>query len=289
MPVTKPALGEFLRSRRARLTPEAAGIVSYGARRVPGLRREELAQLAGVSATYYTRLEQGQSTNASRSVIEAIARALQLDDDERTHLLDLAVPAQGGAVGRPRRPRPDAAGPSTLHLVAAMRDVPAVVLGRRTEVLAWNPLAHRLLAGHYDGAAPERPADRPNLTRMLFLDPHTRELYRDWESEAARAIASLRLVAGRFPDDRPLEELVGELSVKSPEFSALWSKHPVANCVSGTKLLHHPEVGDLDLEFQALQLPDDSGQRLLTYVAEPGGESAAGLALLGLTAPRVLS
>jgi hypothetical protein len=169
---------------------------------------------------------------------------------------------------------------STLHLVAAMRDVPAVVLDRRTGVLAWNALGHRLLAGHYDAAAAERPADRPNLTRMLFLDAHTRDLYRDWPAEAARAIASLRLVAGRFPDDRPLEELVGELSVKSPDFAALWGKQAVANCVSGTKLLHHPEVGDLDLEFQALQLPDDSGQRLLTYVAAPGTASADALTLL---------
>jgi transcriptional regulator with XRE-family HTH domain len=272
-----PALGAFLRSRRGRLTPEAAGIVSFGARRVPGLRREELAQLAGVSATYYTRLEQGQSANASPSVLEALARALQLDDDERAHLLHLAQPAVSA---RPRRPRPEAARPSTLHLLTAMTEVPAVVLGRRTEVLAWNALGHRLLAGHYDAAAPERPADRPNLTRMLFLDAHTRDLYRSWSTEASRAVASLRLVAGRFSDDRPLEELVGELSVKSPDFAALWSRQSVESCVSGTKLLHHPEVGDLDLEFQALQLPDDSGQRLLTYVAPPGSASAAGLALL---------
>ncbi|WP_051223574.1 helix-turn-helix transcriptional regulator [Conexibacter woesei] len=271
-------LGEFLRSRRARLTPEAVGLVSYGARRVPGLRREELAQLAGVSATYYTRLEQGLSTNAGRSVIEAIARALQLDDDERAHLFDLAGPA--GSAPRPRRPRPETASASTLHLVAAMRDVPAVVLGRRTEVLAWNALGHRLLAGHYDVAAPERSRERPNLTRMLFLDAHTRELYRDWTTEATRAIASLRLVVGRFPDDRLLEELVGELSVRSDAFAALWGRQAVANCISGTKLLHHPEVGDLDLEFQALQLPDDSGQRLLTYVAAPASPSEAALTLL---------
>jgi transcriptional regulator with XRE-family HTH domain len=270
-------LGEFLRSRRARLTPELAGIASYGTRRVPGLRREELAQLAGVSATYYTRLEQGQSTNASRSVIDALARALQLDDDERAHLEDLARPAAGA---RPRRGRPDAAPRGAAMLVHAMAEVPAVVLGRRTEVLAWNALGHRLLAGHYDADAPARPSERPNLTRMLFLDPHTRELYRDWPGEAARMVGSLRLVAGRFPDDRALEELVGELSVKSPEFAGLWTRHPVLNCVSGTKLLRHPTVGDLDVEFQALHLPDGSGRRLLTYVAEPGSPSAAALALL---------
>jgi transcriptional regulator with XRE-family HTH domain len=270
-------LGAFLRSRRARLTPDEVGVASYGARRVPGLRREELAQLAGVSATYYTRLEQGQSANASRSVLEALARALRLDADETAHLLDLARPA---TAARRRRPRAESASASTRHLIAAMDGVPAVVLGRRTEVLAWNDLGHRLLAGHYDPTAPEHPADRPNLTRMLFLDAHTRELHRDWPAEAARAVASLRLVAGRFPDDRLLEELVGELTVKSPDFGALWNRQAVATCLSGTKLLHHPEIGDLDLEFQALALPDDSGQRLLTYVAAPDSASAAGLALL---------
>jgi transcriptional regulator with XRE-family HTH domain len=271
------ALGEFLRSRRARLTPAAAGITSYGARRVAGLRREELAQLAGVSATYYTRLEQGQSTNASHSVLDALARALQLDDDERAHLNDLASPA-GGV--RRRRGRPDTARVGTLQLIASMGDVPALVLGRRTEVLGWNALGHRLLAGHYDVDAPVRPASRPNLTRMLFLDPHTRDLHRHWPEEAKRAVASLRVVAGRFPDDRELTELVGELSVKSPEFASLWSKHPVQNCVSGTKLLHHPEVGNLDLQFEALHLADDSGQRILTYTAAVQTPSAVALQLL---------
>jgi transcriptional regulator with XRE-family HTH domain len=276
-PVRSGALGEFLRSRRGRLTPAAAGITSYGARRVAGLRREELAQLAGVSATYYTRLEQGQSTNASHSVLDALARALQLDDDERAHLNDLATPARGA---RRRRARPDTARAGTLQLIASMADVPAVVLGRRTEVLGWNPLGHRLLAGHYDVDAPVRPASRPNLTRMLFLDPHTRDLHRHWPEEAKRAVASLRVVAGRFPDDRELTELVGELSVKSPEFASLWSKHPVQNCVSGTKLLHHPEVGNLAVQFEALHLADDSGQRILTYTAASQTPSDVALQLL---------
>lgn len=271
------ALGEFLRSRRARLSPEDAGIVSYGARRVPGLRREELAQLAGVSATYYTRLEQGQSTNASETVIDAIARALGLDDDERTHLHDLAKPARNK---RRRAARPDAARPSTIRLIDAMTDIPAVIMGRRTEVLAWNRLGHALLAGHYDITAPSRPADRPNLTRMLFLDPHTRELYARWDEEAARAVASLRLVAGRNRDDRALADLVGELTLKSDDFAALWSKHPVHNCLSGRKHFHHPEVGDFELEFELLHLPDDSGHRILTYTAIPGTPSDAALRLL---------
>ncbi|HYH32316.1 MAG TPA: helix-turn-helix transcriptional regulator [Pseudonocardia sp.] len=270
-------LGEFLRSRRARLTPADVGITSFGARRVPGLRREELAQLAGVSPTYYTRLEQGQSTNASESVIDAIARALALDHDERVHLHDLARPAP---VKRRRAARSDAARPGTVRLVEAMADVPTVVLGRRTEVLAWNRAAHALLADHCAIDAPQRPAERPNLTRMLFLDPHTRDLYVRWDEEAARAVASLRLVAGRHRDDRALSDLVGELVVKSDAFAALWSAHPVQNCVSGTKLLRHPQVGELELGFEALHLPDDTAQRILTYTAEPGTASDAALRLL---------
>ncbi|GAA5200345.1 helix-turn-helix transcriptional regulator [Rugosimonospora acidiphila] len=271
------ALGEFLRDRRSRRSPAEAGIVSYGARRVPGLRREELAQLAGVSATYYARLEQGQSANASVSIIDAIARALNLDDDERAHLHDLARPAR---TGRRRPARPDAARPGTVRLIDAMADVPAVVMGRRTEVLAWNRLGHALLAGHVDAGAPARPADRPNLTRMLFLDPHTRELYADWDQEAARAVASLRLVAGRNRDDRALADLVGQLSLASDAFAALWARHPVHNCLSGSKRFHHPEVGDLQLEFEMLQVPDDAGHRILTYTAAPGTSSHAALRLL---------
>lgn len=277
---TTADLGEFLRSRRARLTPEAVGIVSFGARRVPGLRREELAQLAGISATYYTRLEQGQSTAASRSVVDALARALQLDADEAAHLHELARP---DALPRARRRRVEQAGPDSARLVMAMRDVPTVMLNHRTDVLCWNPIAHRLLAGHLDFGDPAHPTRRPNLNRMLFLDPHTRELHRNWHEEAIRSVASLRQAAGRYLDDRHLEELVGELSVNSTEFASMWASQTVRRCVSGLKQLHHPVVGDLDLRFQALQLPDDSGHRLLTHVAIEASASAAALTLL---APR---
>jgi len=163
--------------------------------------------------------------------------------------------------------------------------VPAVVLGRRSEVLAWNQLGHRLLAGHLDESAPNRPADRPNLTWMLFLDPHTRDLYTRWEEESSRAVASLRLVSGRYPDDPELAALIGELCVKSPEFSTLWSKHPVQKCLSGSKYLRHPEVGELELEFEALQLSDDTGHRMLTYTAVPGTFSEAALQLLKAGVP----
>ncbi|GAA2708133.1 helix-turn-helix domain-containing protein [Actinoplanes palleronii] len=274
-------LADFLRTRRARLRPEDVGLVSYGPRRVPGLRREELAQLAGVSPIYYTRLEQGQSANASESVIDAIARALALTDDERTYLHELARPRPA----KRRRPqRTEAARRGVERLITAMRDVPALVLGRHSEVLAWNELGHLLFAGHVDRAAPNRPADRPNLTRMLFLDPHTRELYRRWDEEASRAVASLRVAAGRYSDDAALTALVGELIVKSPEFAACWAEHPVQVCGAGTKLLHHPVVGDLELDYEALHLPDDDGHRVLTYTPAPGSSHEAALQLLTASA-----
>jgi transcriptional regulator with XRE-family HTH domain len=275
------SLGEFLRSRRARLSPAEAGITSYGARRVPGLRREELAQLAGVSTTYYTRLEQGQSGHASAEVIDAIAAALRLDDDERAHLRDLARPVRP----RRRRPAPPAgARAGTARLIAAMTDVPALVMDRRSEVLAWNRLGHALLAGHLDFGAPDDAAGRPNLTRMLFLDPRTRELYPAWAQEAARAVASLRMVAGRYRDDRGLSDLVGELTVRSDDFARLWSRQPVLNCFAGIKQFRHPVVGDFELEFEVLHLPDDSGHRILTYTAVPGTASAGALLLLASAA-----
>ncbi|GAA2745172.1 helix-turn-helix transcriptional regulator [Terrabacter aerolatus] len=278
-------LGAFLRSRRSALTPDEVGLRSYGARRVPGLRREELAQLAGVSATYYTRLEQGHSANASEGVIDAISRALRLNDDERAHLHDLARPS--AASRRRRPPRPDHARPGTVALIDAMGAVPAVVMGRRSDVLAWNRLGHLLLAGHLDPTAPSRPADRPNLTRMLFLDPHTRDLYRDWRSEATLAVASLRFIAAQFPDDRELAELIGDLVVHSAEFAALWARQPVQKCVTGTKQFHHPEVGEFDLAFEVLHLPEAGGQRILTHTAYPSTSGETALSLLaGASAPR---
>ncbi|WP_408897139.1 helix-turn-helix transcriptional regulator [Nocardioides sp. R1-1] len=283
MPPSRPQvraaneLGDFLRSRRDAVTPEAAGIRTWGTRRVPGLRREELAQLAGISVNYYTRLEQGQSANASDAIIEALARALDLDDAERVHLFELARPTPAT---RRRAARAETANPGAVALLASMEAVPALLLGRRNDILAWNPLGRALLAGHLPAAAPADPASRPNLMRLLFLDPHTRELHRDWSEEAGLAVASLRYVAAQYPDDRLLAELVGELSMNSPEFARLWARHDVRLCSSGTKRLHHPQVGDLDLHYEALHLPDSDGQRLLTHTAAPGTASADALALL---------
>lgn len=277
-PVTE--LGEFLRSRRDRLTPDEAGVRSYGRRRVAGLRREELAQLAGVSVTYLTRLEQGQSQNASDAVIDALARALQLDPDERAHLFALAHPAPAK---RRRASKPEAPKPGAAQLLHAMGEVPAVLLGRCNDILTWNRTGHLLLAGHLDFDAPNRTSERPNQIRMLFLDEHTRDLYADWRDEASLAVASLRYVAAQFPDDRRLAELVGELSMNSPEFVSLWAGHAVKLCTSGSKRLRHPEVGELTVGYQVLHLPEGNGQRILTHTAEPGSASFSALRLLTST------
>ncbi|WP_347109531.1 helix-turn-helix transcriptional regulator [Paenarthrobacter sp. S56] len=270
-------LGEFLRLRRGALQPEDVGLINYGIRRVPGLRREELAMLAGVSNTYYTRLEQGLSNNASEAVIDAIARALNLNTDERAHLFNLARPA---TTKRRTLTKPDKVRPGTLRLIQSMATTPAVVLGRRSEVLAWNRIGHRLVAGHLDFSAPGKPSTRPNMTRMLFLDHHTRELYKRWEEEATRAVSSLRLVAGRATDDPEFASLVGELTLNSQEFAKLWARHPVENCMSGLKYMHHPDVGDMELYFEVLAAPDESGHRILMYTADPCSPAAEALQLL---------
>ncbi|GAA0529715.1 transcriptional regulator [Saccharopolyspora subtropica] len=270
-------LGEFLRARRARLRPEDVGLLTPpGQRRVPGLRREELAQLAGVSVSYYTRLEQGQSTNASDGVLDALATALRLDDYERAHLHELATQRP-----RPRkRPPVERVKDATRELLHALGDVPALVVGRRTDVLAWTPMGHALLAGHLDPAAPEQPDQRPNLVRMLFLDPHCRELYVDWDRKARGLVASLRGVAGRHPEDALLASLVGELSMKCPEFVALWGDHRVKPCVGDTFRLRHPLVGELTITQQSLQLAHSPEQSLVVVTAEPGSASADTLDLL---------
>ncbi len=278
-------MGDFLRRRRASLRPADVGLVDYGTRRVPGLRREEVAMLAGVSVTYYTRLEQGHSTNASESVLGALAQALALTAVERQHLFDLA-----GVRDRPQaRPRPevrpDVARPGTVQLLHTMSGVPAVLMGKRTEVLAWNAFGHALVGSHLPPDSPADPCARPNMTRLLFLDPATRALYPDWATEASRAVASLRLLSGRFADDAPLASLIGELSLKSPEFAAMWAEHPVDSCMSGTKRIHHPVIGEVELDFEVLLVPDDSGHRLLAYTAPPA--STAGLALARLFASDV--
>ncbi len=274
MTTAKHELREFLRLRRARLTPETVGLdPGDGHRRVPGLRREELARLAGVSVDYYVRLEQGRNASVSASVLDAIARALQLDEHERAHLFDLAKPATAAA--RRRSPRPQRVRPGVRLLLDTL-PTPAFVLGRRLDVLATNRLARALLCD-FD-ALP--PAER-NHARWIFLDPATRELYVDWETIARENVAMLRLDAGRNPDDQELSALIGELTIKSPEFAGWWARHEVMRRSHGSKRYHHPVVGPLTISYEALPIPDDPDQTLFVYSAEPGTPSAEALALLG--------
>ncbi|MFI9723239.1 helix-turn-helix domain-containing protein [Streptomyces sp. NPDC052396] len=265
-------LSEFLRSRRARLRPEDVDVTPYGGRRrVPGLRREELAQLAGVSVAYYTRLEQGRGRNVSDAVLDAIAEALRLTPAERSHLHRLARPAarpEGGAPARRLRP-------AVRDLIDTMENVPAYVVGRRLDILGWNRMAGALL-GDFGALPPERR----NMARLVFLDPAMRELFLDWERKAADVVALLRRQAGCYPDDPALASLVGELSVKSGEFGTLWAAHDVRDKCFGVKRLRHSVVGPLTLACETLVLPADRDQHLVTYHAEPGSASAESLRLL---------
>lgn len=273
-------LGDFLYARRSQLRPADVGLKNYGdRRRVAGLRREELALLAGVSASYYTRLEQGQSVGASPEILDAVARALCLDASERRHLHDLAD------AGRRRtpahRPRPEHAGAATLHLLSTLESVPALVTGRRADVLAWNRLGHALFAAHVSPDSPQRAAERPNLARMLFLDPHTRALYADWPAKAKAVVENLRMVAGRHPDDTRLASLIGELTVKSAEFAAMWSGHRVHPCDFASYEMRHPLVGTLTVTQQSLNLPQAPDQHLVLAVTEPDSPSREAVTLLG--------
>ncbi|WP_435158644.1 helix-turn-helix transcriptional regulator [Amycolatopsis sacchari] len=267
-------LAEFLRTCRSRVSPEELGLDASARRRVPGLRREELAQLAGVSVDYYTRLEQGRSRSASAEVLDALASALRLDEAERQHLMDLARPEPAA---RKRRARPQRVDPATLRLVEMLDEVysPAFVLGRRLDVLAHNRLAGALITEFR-----ALPAPRRNQARFVFFDPHARELYQDWEAVAADTVAMLRLDAGRYPDDPQLSELVGELSIHSPEFRMWWSDHKVHRRTTGSKGYHHPVVGELTVQYQALHPAGDPDQILFVYTTEPGSASETSMRLL---------
>ncbi|MEV1024377.1 helix-turn-helix transcriptional regulator [Streptomyces sp. NPDC050264] len=267
-------LSEFLRTRRARLKPEDVGVSSHGRhRRVPGLRREELAQLAGVSVAYYTRLEQGNGRNVSAEVLDAIARALRLSDAEQTHLTRLAKPRQQRR--KNRVPRRQTVRTGLRQLLDSMEGVPAYVGGARSEILAWNRMAAALF-GDWGKLA---PAER-NWARLTFLDPGYRDLFRDWDSKASDMVSYLRLYAGQHPDDPALSALVGELSVKSEEFRRLWATHDVKEKGHGVKRMRHPLVGELTLSYETLHLPDDDEQYLCVYHAEPASPAADALRLL---------
>jgi transcriptional regulator with XRE-family HTH domain len=278
---TRKDLREFLATRRARITPQQAGLPTYGGhRRVKGLRREELALLAGVSVEYYTRLERGNAHGVSDGVLEALVRALQLDEAERAHLYDLARASDATARIR-RRPPQQRVRPGVQRLLDAMTGVPAFVQNGRLDVLAANPLARALYADLFDDAGPGRGAGgAPNHARFTFLDSRAADFYPDWNRAAADGVALLRAEVGRSPDDRELTELIGELTTRSERFSALWATHNVRWHTTGTKHFHHPVAGDLSLAYEGLELTADPGQTLITFTAEPGSPSQQALTFL---------
>ncbi|MEU3289687.1 helix-turn-helix domain-containing protein [Streptomyces longwoodensis] len=269
---------EFLTSRRAKITPERAGLPSGSRRRVPGLRRSEVAALADVSVEYYAKLERGNLAGASPAVLESVARALQLDDAERAHLLNLAQAADGSDVlTRPRRRTARSWTPhrSLQWVLDAVTAGPAFVRNGRMDVLAANRLARAFYADLYATAG-----NQANLARFQFLDPASRRFYPDWDQAADMAVAILRTEAGRSPHDKDLHDLVGELSTRSDAFRTRWGAHNVRHHGTGTKRFHHHGVGDLTLAYEGLEMAAEPGLTLTVYTAEPGSPSEEGLRLL---------
>jgi hypothetical protein len=265
----------FLSSRRAKVTPEQAGLVTYGRkRRVPGLRRGEVADLAGVSIEYYSRLERGNLSGVSDSVLDAIARALQLDEAERAHLVDLAR-AAGPAPRAPPKPSPPQVRPRVARIRDGMTEVPALVNNGRLDVIAANSLAQALFAPVF--ADPTRPA---NHARFNFLNPRAHDFWLDWERAADDSVAMLRTEAGRDPYDKALTDLVGELCTRSDAFRVRWAAHDVRLHRTGIKHIHHPVVGDLHLSYEVMELPADPGLTLLAFSAETGSPNDDALKFL---------
>jgi transcriptional regulator with XRE-family HTH domain len=270
---------EFLTTRRARITPEQAGLPTTGPRRVPGLRRSEVASIAGLSVEYYARLERGQIAGASTGVLDALARALRLDDTERAHLFDLARAADGiPTSGRPRRRSTGKAAASRLSLqwaLDAIKDAVAFVRDPQQNLLATNVLGRAFYSPVIGDSG-----RMPNLARFQFLDPASRDFYPDWDLFAEMCVGIMRAEAGRDPHDRGLQELVGELSTRSEIFRRLWADHNVRTHGTGTKRFHHPVVGELTLAYEELAITAEPGLVLLVYTAEPGSPSAERLQLL---------
>lgn len=265
---------EFLSTRRNRITPDQAGLPAYGGnRRVPGLRREEVSLLAGVSVDYYTRLERGDLSGVSDSVLDALARALQLDEAETAHLFDLARTANISPVARTPRKKATGLRPSILRLLDAMTEAPAVVRNNYFDYLAGNALGRALYLPVFADPA-------PNSARFAFLNPAAQEFYPEWERNTQELVAAMRGEAGRNPFDRKLTDLVGELSTRSERFRTLWAAHDVRFHRTGVKRINHPVVGEMELTYEAFELPADPGLQMSTYTAEPGTSSAEKLRLL---------
>lgn len=265
---------DFLKSRRAKISPEQAELPAYGAkRRVPGLRREEVALLAGISVEYYTRLERGNARGVSESVLEGIARALQLDEAERAHLFDL-VRAANATGHSPRRPAQQRVRPAIEMLLDSMT-IPAFLQNGRLDILYGNRLGRALFPHLFDDVG-----GRPNGARAVFLNPRALDFYKHWDAIANDVVALLRAQVGRDPYDKGLSDLVGELSTRSEDFRVRWARHDVRFHRSGTKHFHHPVVGDLELTYEALELPADPGQIIFAYMPEPNSKSSDALDLL---------
>jgi transcriptional regulator with XRE-family HTH domain len=268
-------LGRFLRARREGIRPEDAGLPpGMGTRRTPGLRREEIATLAGVSIDYYTRLERGRETRPSPAVVDALARALRLDGEEHDYLKTLALKAARHAPVPPKPPS-RAVRPTVRQILAALRPNPAYVVSRTYDVLAANPGGERLLPGLADW-----PVRQRNTIRYTFLHPESRDLFADWERKARGCVAQLRGVAGSDPDAPDLAALVGELLVKSPDFGRLWDKYEVSRAGAGDRVFRHPLVGTMTLAHETVDLNRADGQRLVVYVAEPGTPDHDAMVLL---------
>lgn len=278
MPADRSALGAFLRSRRDRLTPAQAGIAAFpGPRRVPGLRKEELALLAGISPDHYSRLEQGRQHTITDEIVQALSRALQLDEVERVHLRDLAAPPRRRTAAWESPQRVD---PGLLRMMTALDHVPALVLGRRSEILACNALLRAVLGAEVDEGS--------SLVHWLFLDPRARQRIENWSDYAAPAVGAIRYELGRRPQDQRLRNLIGGLRSGDPDFATWWDDHGVTDRTSVDKRIAHPVVGRLVFGIEALTSPHDDEQRLVTYTVEPGSLTARTLPVLaswGLDVP----
>ena len=271
---SKDGIREFLVSRRARVSPEQVGLPSgMSGRRVAGLRRTEVATLAGISVEYYTRVERGNTGGVSDDVLDAIARTLLLDDAERTHLFNLA--RARNTTSPARRPTPERVRPGVQAVLDSMTETPAWVRNGRLDVLAANPLARAVYAQMLESSG-----NPPNSARYMFLDPGAVEFYTDWDNVTRSAVAILRAEAGRDPYDKRLTDLIGELSTRSKEFRTRWAAQDVLRQRDGIKRYHHPIVGDIEFRFEAFDLPDDPGQTMLVYTTETGSPSRHALNLL---------
>ncbi|MFJ9282351.1 DNA-binding protein [Kitasatospora aureofaciens] len=270
------SLGDYLRARRALVSPADAGLPETGRRRVPGLRREEVAELVGLSADYYVRLEQGRADRPSDEVLDALGRALRLGPAERAHLYDLARPPRRASAKAATAGRGEALRPALRQIVEAIPVTPALIMNDRNDVLAWNRPAAALIADFPRLAPPER-----NMARRIFLDPDAREVHLDWDEAARTTVGILRMAAGRHPHDPELVRLVGELSLGSETFRRLWAGHHVHEKNHGPKRFRHPSVGEVTLDYETFHVPGAAHHLLVVYTAPPGSPAEEALHLLG--------